>query len=409
MREGIWTVFYFLNTSDYGKGREGQRSSSIDMEREKLGIWTKSWAPSLWKGWVASAIFVIGVVLTLLEVLRDTSFSKVILVLLRNNHPWPLWLILLASVLIIFRISAGFVCLWQVWDDWRIPEAELQLKIFAGEKLIIEGKKLEMEKELQTMALLLQNVKGCYEEKLRRLDVITGVPDYLAYSADLMERTNSGRKDNLSLILIDIDKIKWLNERNRECADLVMRYFAQSTMNSMRRDEQIHKSTTKMYGIYQGGDEFFFVISGGVFDAIGFANWLGDRVRFYQSEIREAILSRYLVEKDVNSFHLSFSGAIIDPEKLSLQDAYEVLELAKRSAKSRLLVIFDSSYEEPFTLREKLEKTRDNVRRNLIELQLKAESGDEESKEMHEALLNEESKFDANINVLKKAEQIFSV
>jgi GGDEF domain-containing protein len=379
-------------------------------QSEKLGTWPESWAPSLWKGWVASALFVMGVVLVLLQVLRETPISEGTLALLRNNPSWPLWLILLPSVLAIFGLSAAFIWLLQIWDSKRVDDAEKQLKIFAGEKSIIEVERIKIEKELQTKDFALENIRRDYQEseRLRRLDLITGVPNYLAWSADLREWTKTGKTNTLCLILIDIDKLKWLNDRNRECADLVLRYFAQQTMSTMRRDEQMYKSTAKMYRHYQGGDEFFFVVNGNVFDAIGFTNRLGDRVRvLYQAKIREAILSRYLAEEDADYFRLSFSGAVIGPGNLSLEEAYQVLERAKGSAKSRLMVVFDSAYEEPFTQREKLEKMRENLQQSLIELQLKADSGDEESKEIREDLLKDETKLDANINVLKKAEQVF--
>jgi hypothetical protein len=218
--------------------------------REKLGNWPESWAPRLWKGWVASALSVMGVVLVLLQVLRDTPVSEATLGLLRNNPPWPLWLTLLPSVIAIFGLSAAFIWLLQVWDDKRIDDAEKQLKLaaddaqkqlkaIAEEKSSIEAEKVTLEKDLQTNVFSLQNLKRDYEisERSRRLDLITGVPNFVAWSADLTEWTKTGRIDILSLILIDIDKLKWLNERNRECADLVLRYFAQETINSMRRDE----------------------------------------------------------------------------------------------------------------------------------------------------------------------------
>jgi GGDEF domain-containing protein len=299
----------------------------------------------------------------------------------------------------------------QVWDDRRIAEGEEQLKYFVDAKAAIETEKTNIEKRLQTATFSLENMKEDYNEseRMRRLDLITGVPNYLAWEADLTEWTRTGKRDSLSLILIDIDKLKWLNERSRECADLVLRYFAQSTINSMRRDEQMYKAPTKMYRHYQGGDEFYFAVSGSVFDAVGFANRLADRVRVYEPVIRETILSRYLTGTDVEAFRLSFSGAVIGPGKLSLTDAYEVLDRAKRSGKSRLLVVIDSTYEEPSGHREKLEKMRENLRRTLVALQQKADGGDEDSKVLHQTLLKDESKLDTNTNILKKAEQIFAV
>jgi GGDEF domain-containing protein len=431
------------------------------MKGEKLGTWTESWAPSLWKGWVASAVFTVGVVLVLLQVLKDTPVSEGILALLRNKPPWPLWLIVLPSALAIFGLSAGFVGLLQVWDDRRISEAEMQLKVFADEKANFmkvsadekanlmrvcadekanlmrvfadEKADLKVEKnniqnELRTKASLLENIKADYDvsERLRKIDPITGVPNYFAFSDDYAEWIKTGRIVNLCMILIDIDKLKWLNERNRDCADKVLKYFAQSTMNSMRRDEQMYKSEAddrvynaeldrrtsepKMYRHYQGGDEFFFVITGSVFDAIGFVNRLRDRVRLlYQPEIRSRILDRYLEENDAASFQLTFSAAVIGPGKMSVAGAFKILERAKHSPTSRLMVVFDSTNEEPSTHRVELENARGNVQKKLMDLQQQADSGDSDSKKMHETLSKEASRLDTNILALKKAEQLFSV
>jgi hypothetical protein len=169
----------------------------------------------------------------------------------------------------------------------------------------------------------------------------------------------------------------------------------------------------KCIGIIRGRRNFF-VVAGSVFDAIGFVNRLGDKVRIsYQAEIRKRILGRYLEEKDADSFELAFSAAVIGPGRLSLPAAYKVLERAKQSKKSRLMVVFDSTLEEPAARRAELETARENVRINIIELQQKADSGDEESKEMRETLSRlsrlsgEASTLDTNILVLKKAEQTF--
>jgi GGDEF domain-containing protein len=388
------------------------------MATEKIGTWKPSWVPRLGKGLRHIAVFVIVVVGVLLGVLKDTPVSDQILEFLRHSPPWALWKILLPSIAVIFLISALLIWYMQVWDNRRIDEAETQLKAYADQKT-------NSEKELHKKELELENLQRVFHERerMRRLDHITGIPNYLSWKDD-MKTWDTTEDKTFSLILIDIANLKWLNVRSRECADKVLRYFAQNTYNSMRRDEQIYKAMAnsesngntvrshrpaEMYRHYQGGDEFFFIISGNVYDAIGFSNRLAERVNSYQSDIRETILRRYLKEADAATFRLSFSGAIIpqtEPET-ALANAYAILDRAKGS-KCRLFAVFDSSYEEPLVQRERLEKRKESVQNRIKRLSQNVENEDENTAETVADLRKQLRTMDININILRNAERLFT-
>src|SRR5215831_3065106 len=268
-----------------------------------MGAWKTSWVPRLWKIWSSIALFAIVVVAALLRLSDKTPISRNLMELLEAPPSWPLWQILSPTILLAFAVSALLILLMQIWDKRRIDEAEAQLKICANEKA-------NCERELQKKSAELENFRGLYRERerIRRLDHITGIPNYLAWKDDL-KQWEAGNEKDVCLILIDIDKLRWLNSRSPECADKVLRYFAQNTYSSMRRDEQIYKANAdpelpvdgarpypaaEMYRYHQGGDEFFFIVSGNVYSALGFINRLADRVRSYQSNIRETFLGDYL-------------------------------------------------------------------------------------------------------------------
>jgi GGDEF domain-containing protein len=392
------------------------------MTETKIGTWKKSWVPRLWKIWssIAGFVFTIATALIGLTTQEKIPINPKIVEWLQQTPPWPLWWLLFPAILLALAVSALIISLMQIWDNRRIAEGEAQLKDYAGERA-------NTERELQRKRLELENLEGVFRERerMRRLDHITGIPNYLSWKDDLKNWDSRNEKE-LCMILIDLDKLKWLNSRSRECADRVLRYFAQNTYNSMRRDEQIHKAnaestqtidgavsygTAEMYRHYQGGDEFFFIISGNVYGAIGFINRLAERVRSYESDIRETILRRYLKDGDIAAFRLYFAGAIIphnEPET-ALMNAYEILDRAKESTTTRLLVVFDSIYEEPSAQRERLEKRREGARRRIRELDQKVRSGDEDSAARQQELLSQERELDININMLLKAERLFAV
>jgi GGDEF domain-containing protein len=386
----------------------------------------------LWKIWSSIAGIVFTVVAGLIGLITEKiPINPKIVEWLQQPSSWPLWWLLLPGFLLTFAASALMIFLMQLWDNRRIAEGETQLKncIAEGEAQLknCADEKANTERELQRKCLELENLEGVFHdrERMRRLDHITGIPNYLSWKDDLKNWDSRNAKE-LSMILIDLDKLKWLNSRSRECADRVLRYFAQNTYIAMRRDEQIYKANTdsvqtidsassygtaEMYRHYQGGDEFFFIISGSVYGAIGFINRLAERVNSYESDIKETILRRFLKKEDIDGFRLYFAGAIIphnEPET-ALMNAYEILDRAKESTKSRLLVVFDSIYEEPSVQRQKLERRRDGVRVMIKGLDQKVRSEDGYSTVRRQELLSEERELDININMLLKAERLFAV
>lgn len=389
---------------------------------DKLGAWAQSWAPALWKAWLYIVLSAGVVVLTLFGVLERSKLSEEVWRQLSKTYNWPLWWIVLPVLVTFFSVSAIFIWLLQYWDRRRIDEGERQLTSFANAKM-------DVEKELRKKTLDLENLEDVFRERerMRMLDHITGIPNFQSWEADLTKWASQDRSvKNFTLILIDLDRLKWLNERSRECADQVLRYFARNTYSSMRRDEQIYKAlenpgapigsmnsfqTAEMYRHYQGGDEFFFIISGDIFDAIGFVTRLAERAITYQASICETILPRYLNEADQRDFRLSFSAVVmpIPPRweaSTALMNAYSILERAKGEAKSRLLVVVDGVYQEPAEQQAKLERRIEDVRSDLKGLE--STDGDPERHAKLARLRLEERELFGRIGILKKAAAIFS-
>jgi diguanylate cyclase (GGDEF)-like protein len=359
------------------------------------------------------SLFTIGVVFAILGLSDKSPIGGDLTNRLKEPPPWPLWQILLPSTLVTLIVSGLLIWLTQFWDKRRQDELA------------------DCKKELDKKSTQLENLHAIFKERerMRRLDHITGIPNHIAWMDDLKQWDAENEKD-LCLILIDIDNFRWLNSRSPECADKVLRYFAQNTYSSMRRDEQIYKANAEMYRHYQGGDEFFFIISGNAYNGIGFINRLADRVRSYQSDIRKTLLREHLKEEDVDSFRLSFCGVILphsEPET-ALKSAYDVLARAKGSKETRLLIVFGRHYyEEPKSLREQLQTLKETNRVRIKALDDESRNRYAESKAMQRDLLDyerelvaniaarqrdlldHERELDSNIAILLKAEQTFAV
>lgn len=128
------------------------------------------------------------------------------MVILSDKPPWPLWWILLPGVMVIIASSAFLIRLMQVWDKRRVDEAEEQLKTYATDKA-------NSDKELQKKTIELENLEGVFREKerMRKLDYITGVPNYLSWQDDV--KTWYTKEETMfCFILIDLDRFKWLND-----------------------------------------------------------------------------------------------------------------------------------------------------------------------------------------------------
>jgi hypothetical protein len=176
----------------------------------------------------------------------------------------------------------------------------------------------------------------------------------------------------------------------------------------MRRNEQLYKALNKeympeMYRHYQGGDEFFFLIRGDLFDAIGFINRLAERTKDYSLQCKD-LLKKWVAEPDLEQFQLSFASAIRpfavgkEPDDV-LIDTYMVLNTAKESRQSRLLIVVDGIYETPTTIRERLESFGAALR--------SSHAGDAGGEESVSGERLTERQLNINIEMLKKSELLF--
>ena len=339
--------------------------------------WSKPWTLRLWGTWLSILGSVIALALAFFGILERDTLSPEVWDTLSTPSSWPLWRFVVAILAAAFLVSAAFIGVVQAVDRRRLNEAR--------EKLTAQGNQMArlVEEHERQMASLkkerddhaaeahakrrdLENLEGMFreQERLRMIDHITGIPNYQAWEYDLRTWAALRRSDKkFSLILLDIDRLRWLNQRNRACADEVLRFFARTTYDSMRRDEQVYKVAERaewegspgrpeMYRHYQGGDEFFIFINGDVYAAIGFVNRLAERMEDWTAQVREKILTKHLSEADVAEFKLAFSASIgpVAPgteASTALANAYNVLGRAKESTESRLQVVFDSTHEPP--------------------------------------------------------------
>lgn len=370
-------------------------------------------ASRLWKIWLGVAVVAAGFIgLTEQKIPLFVEWQR-----LFDQHPLSFRWFALLIMLTALSIGAVFILLIQSRDEQLNSLAKLkdeQLDSLAKLKDEQLAKSEEQRKEAITN---LDNLEALFRdrERMRMLDHITGIPNFECWQNDMQTWASRGRSEReFSLILIDIDKLRWLNERSRECADEVLRFFARNTYESMRRDEQIYKAPevqSKMYRHYQGGDEFLFIVKGDVYDAIGFISRLAVRAKLqYSAQIRNEVLSKYMNEcDDIGTFELKFSGAVgpIQPRtapKTALKNLYEGLGRAKEYKSSRLRVVFETNYEVPADRQPKLEQ---DVRYVQSELASLGDSSDN-AKRLKE-LRDEEKKLDLRIQILKKAGEAFSI
>lgn len=378
------------------------------MANEEDKTSSKSWAPWLWTAWLSLLAFFASIAGGFFGLIKNDKLDEGFQTWLLGKDLWSRWVIGFMILLSMFGVSAIFILLIQV-SDKRKQRA-------IG----------ECEREKQRKIIELENLEVVFRdrERIRMLDPITGIPNYQSWKADLAKWASQGlSKNEFSLIVIDLDNFKWLNKQSRTCADKVLRFFARKTYDSMRRDELLYKlpsadyiiNAPQMYRNYQGGDEFFFIISGDVWAAIGFLNRLAERTSSYKGEIREQILIKFVKNKaDADRFTLSFAAAImpIAPGtdwETARPNAFELLDRAKES-EMRLLVIFDENYEDPREyqaqfLKPEIKRIKDQIS------DLDKKSGAKSSEEDHraEALRMEQRKLDAHMDILNKAEQIFTV
>jgi GGDEF domain-containing protein len=154
------------------------------------------------------------------------------------------------------------------------------------------------------------------------------------------------------MIIIDLDNFREINRTyGYEKGDQVIKEFARSIFNSMRRDEHIYKNFIRgendapvnieepwkrIYRKYTGGDEFLITVSGDQPEALGLLVRLA---RDLLPQINHRV-SKFILDSEVNlSFHAGMCEWILGDEPrdglLRLEGA---LRKAINSSTSRLYI-----------------------------------------------------------------------
>jgi GGDEF domain-containing protein len=209
-----------------------------------------------------------------------------------------------------------------------------------------EQKLLIKEEEIKVLNTQLRD-----RERLRLLDIVTGIPNQLKWERDVENLSKTDDPDpRYHMIMIDLDNFREINRTyGYEKGDQVIKEFAQSIFSSMRRDEHIYKNFIRgknaapvkieelwrrIYRKYTGGDEFLITINGDQAEAVGFLVRLE---RDLLPRINQRI-SKFILERDVKlSFHVGMCEWILgDDSRDGLLRLEGVLRKAIISSTSRL-------------------------------------------------------------------------
>lgn len=170
---------------------------------------------------------------------------------------------------------------------------------------------------------------------LRFFDEVTGIPNQRKLRNDFDELIKQSHQP--VMIMLDLDGFGSINNRfGYEKGDAVIRYIANDTSQTMRRNEDIYKMPSEqkagllrrvIYRKYSGGDEFVIVLNGGERAALGFLGRLKDR---FDYEISQYICNEILKHPWPVKFHAGVSTVEIGD---SLSTAIERVETCLRMAK----------------------------------------------------------------------------
>src|SRR5262249_37948039 len=111
-----------------------------------------------------------------------------------------------------------------------------------------EAKKSSEEREQkllvkdQKIDLLRSQLRD--RDRLRLLDIVTGIPNQLKWEKDVENLSKTDDPDpHYQMIIIDLDNFRDINSTyGYEKGDRVIKDFARSIFNAMRRDEHIYKN-----------------------------------------------------------------------------------------------------------------------------------------------------------------------
>jgi GGDEF domain-containing protein len=217
----------------------------------------------------------------------------------------------------------------------RERELSAQAKKLSEER---EQKLLVKDQEIEVLRSQLRD-----RDRLRLLDIVTGIPNQLKWEKDVENLSKTDDPDpHYQMIIIDLDNFREINRAfGYEKGDQVIKDFARSIFNTMRRDEHIYKNLIRgendapikiedrwerIYRKYTGGDEFLFTVNGDQKEALGFLVRLA---RDLLPQVNERI-SKFILESEAAlSFHAGMCEWIQGDEP---QDVLQRLEGTLRKA-----------------------------------------------------------------------------
>jgi GGDEF domain-containing protein len=211
-----------------------------------------------------------------------------------------------------------------------------------------EQKLLVKDQEIEVLRSQLRD-----RDRLRLLDIVTGIPNQLKWEKDVEDLSKTDDPDpRYQMIIIDLDNFRDINRAyGYEKGDRVIKDFARSIFNTMRRNEHIYKNPIRgendapvkmenlwerIYRKYTGGDEFLLTINGDQTQALGL---LVRIAKDLLPEINDRI-SKFILDGEAKvtlSFHAGmcewFQG---DEPRDVLQRLEGALRMAVNSSTSRL-------------------------------------------------------------------------
>lgn len=210
--------------------------------------------------------------------------------------------------------------------------------------------RLKLYEKKQEIDALLRQVQD--RDRLRLLDIVTGIPNQLKWEKDVQNLSKSDDPDpHYQMVMIDLDNFREINKvYGYEKGDQVIKEFARTVFNSMRRDEHIYKylvfeenmddlkkgSTNKegIYRKYPGGDEFILLVNGDQLEALGLLNRLA---RELMPKINDRV-SKFILNSETNiSFHAGMCEWILGDEPIDVLHRLEqTMSKATNNPDSRL-------------------------------------------------------------------------
>jgi GGDEF domain-containing protein len=297
--------------------------------------------------------FLATLALALLGVTKADIFSPQIAELLSQDDTAKrsLWIGLgVAFIAIVLYVADAYASRARVQAK-KSSEEESQKLLVKDQQIALlhqEGEQKLLVKD-QEIALLQRQLRD--RDRLRLLDIVTGIPNQLKWEQDVKSLSESDDPDpHYQMIIIDLDDFRNINRAyGYEKGDRVIKEFATSIFNTMRRDEHIYKNLIRgendapiriedrwerIYRKYAGGDEFLLTVNGDQAEALGLL------VRLEKDllpRINERI-SKFILESEISlRFHAGMCEWIQGDQPQDVRRRLEeALGIAKKSSTSRL-------------------------------------------------------------------------